>query len=390
MSNNFPKVSPDGKWIVFVECKNGLLMRPDSQLYIVPAKGGTARRLQANAPLMNSWHSFSPNGRWLVFASKGRSLFTQMYLTHIDQNGNDSPAILIDNATAANRAVNIPEFVNVPPGGLARMDAPATEFYRLCDVATDLAKKGRLADSIAEWKKAVAMEPDDPKARYNLGVSLQNQGQTEQAAAEYRKSIELNPDNALAYTNLGVALAGAGKFEEAIDLYQKAISVDPANAKAEANLAAALVEKGQLAQAIDHCRRSVAIDPAYAEARNTLGIALARSGQLDEGIEHLERAVASSPESFEYRYNLGRVLAAKHRFADAIPHFEKAVELSGGKEPTNLDLLAAMYSEVGRYRDAVATANRALDAANAAGNSSLAQALRARIARYQSQAAGSQ
>jgi hypothetical protein len=30
MSNNFPKVSPDGKWIVFVQNKNGLLMRPDS------------------------------------------------------------------------------------------------------------------------------------------------------------------------------------------------------------------------------------------------------------------------------------------------------------------------------------------------------------------------
>jgi hypothetical protein len=35
MSNNFPKVSPDGRWIVFVQCHNGQLMRPDSQLYIV-------------------------------------------------------------------------------------------------------------------------------------------------------------------------------------------------------------------------------------------------------------------------------------------------------------------------------------------------------------------
>ncbi len=38
MSNNFPKVSPDGKWIVFVQCKNGLLMRPDSKLFIVPVQ----------------------------------------------------------------------------------------------------------------------------------------------------------------------------------------------------------------------------------------------------------------------------------------------------------------------------------------------------------------
>ena len=42
MSNSFPKVSPDGRWIVFVQARNGLLMRPDSQLYIVPAQA--ARR----------------------------------------------------------------------------------------------------------------------------------------------------------------------------------------------------------------------------------------------------------------------------------------------------------------------------------------------------------
>ena len=72
MSNSFPKVSPDGKWIVFVQAKNGEVMRPDSQLYIVPFAGGAARRLRSNMAPMNSWHSWSPNGKWLVFSSKAR------------------------------------------------------------------------------------------------------------------------------------------------------------------------------------------------------------------------------------------------------------------------------------------------------------------------------
>src|ERR1035438_6466868 len=77
MSNSFPKISPDGKWIVFVEAKNGQLMRPDRELYIVPATGGKARLMECNTALMNSWHSFSPNGKWLVFSSKSRSPYTQ-------------------------------------------------------------------------------------------------------------------------------------------------------------------------------------------------------------------------------------------------------------------------------------------------------------------------
>jgi WD40-like Beta Propeller Repeat len=137
MSNNFPKISPDGKWIVFVQCKSGQLMRPDSQLYIVPFAGGAARRMRANTRLMNSWHSFSPNGRWLVFSSKARSPYTQMYLTHIDEKGNDSPAILIDNATAANRAVNIPEFVN--------MDAASIEEIKV-NVADEATRRANAAD----------------------------------------------------------------------------------------------------------------------------------------------------------------------------------------------------------------------------------------------------
>jgi Tol biopolymer transport system component len=150
MSNSFPKVSPDGRWIVFVQARNGQLMRPDSQLFIVQAKGGEARRMRCNTPVMSSWHSFSPNGRWLVFSSKGRGPYTQMYLTHLDENGNDTPAILIENATAANRAVNIPEFVNVPRGGLVGMEAPAAEYYRIVDGASELMTRKQFAAAAVE------------------------------------------------------------------------------------------------------------------------------------------------------------------------------------------------------------------------------------------------
>jgi Tol biopolymer transport system component len=124
-------------------------MRPDGQLYIVPVEGGQARRMRCNTPLMNSWHSFSPNGRWMVFSSKSRSPYTQMFLTHVDDSGQDSPAILIENSTAANRAVNIPEFVNIPPDGMLKIDTPAIEFYRLFDIAKELADKGQYDAAIA-------------------------------------------------------------------------------------------------------------------------------------------------------------------------------------------------------------------------------------------------
>lgn len=117
-SNSFPKFTPDGKWIIFVEAQNGYLMRRDSKLFIVPAVGGPARELQSNLALMNSWHSISPNGRWMVFSSKGFGLYTQFMLTHLDADGNATPPVLIPNTTAAHFAANIPEFANLKPDAL--------------------------------------------------------------------------------------------------------------------------------------------------------------------------------------------------------------------------------------------------------------------------------
>ena len=194
MSNDFPKVSPDGKWIVFVENHNGPAdAARQPAVHRARLKAARRGRWTAILPRMNSWHSFSPNGRWLVFSSKGASLYTQMYLTHIDEKGNDSPAILIENATAANRAVNIPEFVNIPPDGMTKMDAPATEFYRMFDVAGELARKGDYPGALLQWRKAVELDPQDGKAHYHLAFALDHQGQLDEAITEYQQSVQFDP-----------------------------------------------------------------------------------------------------------------------------------------------------------------------------------------------------
>jgi hypothetical protein len=63
MSNYFAKYLPDGKWIVFCKAETYMLLQPDSELCIIPAEGGKARRLRANTNRMNSWHSFGPPGQ---------------------------------------------------------------------------------------------------------------------------------------------------------------------------------------------------------------------------------------------------------------------------------------------------------------------------------------
>jgi hypothetical protein len=120
-SNYFPRYSPDGRWIVFCRAKSYMLLQPDSELFIIPVAGGQARRLRCNTGRMNSWHSWSPNGKWLVFSSKAFSDYTQLCLTHIDENGESTPPVLLSHLTAPDRAANIPEFVNTHPQAILKI-----------------------------------------------------------------------------------------------------------------------------------------------------------------------------------------------------------------------------------------------------------------------------
>ncbi|MGB6609722.1 MAG: tetratricopeptide repeat protein [Acidobacteriaceae bacterium] len=388
MSNNFPKVSPDGKWIVYVECRNGLLMRPDSKLYIVPFEGGTARPLASNLAVMNSWHTWSPNGHWLAFSSKTPYLYTELYLTHIDGEGNASPAILVENATASNRAVNIPEFVNVARGGLERIDTPATDFYRMFDAAVQLSDKKQFNVAVPAWEKAVSMDPDDARAHNNLGIALAGAGKVSEAVEEYRKSLALNAHNSQTENNLGSALAEEGNLKEARQHFETALGINPDNASAEVNLGNALsAEGGHTQEAIALLTKGLEAAPNSPEGQNGLGVALAHEGNLAEATPHLLKAVELAPQDAGYRYNLGRVLAAQSRFAEALPQFEEAARLTNRQDPAVLQMLAAMESETGQFAHAVATAQAALDLARQQQNGGLAAQLEANLERYRTQAA---
>jgi Flp pilus assembly protein TadD len=328
-------------------------MRPDGKLYIVPIEGGQARRMTANTPLMNSWHSFSPNGRWLVFSSKGRSPYTQMFLTHVDEHGNDTPAILIENATAANRAVNIPEFVNIPPDGLLGIDAPVTEYYRLIDEASEAMNKGEHATAIPLLEQALAQNPGDP----------------------------------FVHNSYGSALAVTGHLREAIEQFEKATELSPDYPDAHNNLAAAMLQSGRDAEAIAEFTKAVAQKPDFTQAHAGLGGVLAQRGRLDEAIPHLLKAAELDPTNAAARANLCLALSLAGRPAEAIPYAREAVALSNGANPLILDLLGRLYAQANRLPDAIEAARRAVDVARAANDEANVRSMGARLAAYEAAAA---
>jgi len=286
ISNYFARYSPDGKWIVFCRAKSFMLLQPDSELYIMPAEGGRPRRMRCNTPRMNSWHSWSPNGRWLVFSSKANGPYTQLFLTHVDEEGNDTPAVLLANLTSSDRAANIPEFVNASRGAIRRIREHFVDDYSMARVQNNLgaslASEGRIAEAIAHFTEAARLNPSDARSYFNLGLSMEKKNEPGEAIRYYRKALEVDPQHEAAHNNLGTALVKQGKLQEGIAHYREAIRLNPEYEWAHNNLGLALASQGKLDEAIKHFARAVEISPTFDGARANMKEALRQKQQGDK------------------------------------------------------------------------------------------------------------
>jgi len=306
---------------------------------------------------MNSWHSFSPNGRWLVFSSKSRSVYTQMYLTHIDEQGHDSPPIYIDNSTASNRAVNLPEFVNIMPDQMESIEVPASDLYRIIDNALALQQAGDNAAALAEWKKALEIDPNDARANNGIGIALSLSGDSEGAIAYLRRATQINPDFFEAYYNLGLELAKKNRVDEAIDAWLNTVRIRPAFAAGHENLGYAFYLQGKFADSLTHLRLALEADPDRVSDLNLAA-----------------NLLATSPDS------------SLRNSADALALADRAQTLTHGQDAAILDTLSAAYAEAGRFPNAIKVEQQAIAIATQQGKTALVGTLKEHLMRYESNA----
>jgi len=386
-SNYFPKYSPDGRWIVFCQAASFMLLQPDSELFIVPAEGGEARRLACNLPRMNSWHSWSPNSRWLVFSSKTGSPFTRLFLTHIDEDGASTPAVLLSRFSSSNRAANIPEFVNLAPGGLTRIREQFIDDVSLIRAGNAFREGGDFAKAAEQYRQALARSPDNVHALENLATALSDMNQLPEAIECLQKALKKDSANAVAYYNLGTIYAKQGRFDEAIRCCSESVRHDPSSPSAQGNLGVFLFQQGRFDEALAHLSKAIRLDPSKDNVVFTRGRIFAKKGLLTDALRDYSEAVRLSPDEGQYLNGLAWLLATAPD--PALRNGKRAVELAAklceqthGESPRALDILGAAYAEAGQFPEAVRAASQAVACAQRQGNQKLASEIGMRLELY--------
>jgi tetratricopeptide (TPR) repeat protein len=327
-SLSFPRFSPDGRWLVFVKSANGLLMRPDSKLYLMPAQGGTPRLMSCNTPSMNSWHSFSPNSKWLVFSSKYKTPFTRMFLTHVDENGNDSPAILIPASTQANRAVNLPEFANIKYEDFNHINTPALDYKRHLDQGKALAIAGDMTKAYDELVKALDLRTDYSDIYSTLGYILEEQGKADEAMEYYTSAIAHDGDNEFNHINLGVLFNSKGLYDQAISHFKHAADINDKNVTAHYNWGISLQRKNLPSEARVQFNKVLELDRDFYNARVQIGNCFFNQNRYDKAVAEYKKALEINRTNDLIYYRLANAYNGLKDTRNAIANYTKAIELN--------------------------------------------------------------
>jgi tetratricopeptide (TPR) repeat protein len=193
-------------------------------------------------------------------------------------------------------------------------------------------EQGNLDGQIADCRRAVALTPQDPEARYNLGEAIHAAGDLAGAVAAYRKALEVQPESLAAHVSLADALMARGEPEEAIEEYSEVLKRVPNSWNTFRKRGTAYRRRSQWDEAVADYRKVIELTPARHEAYTTatltdLGRAALHLGTDDprDSAAVARKVMELYPESPAAHFAAGQMLLNSDPTGAAVA-FRKAAE----------------------------------------------------------------
>lgn len=241
-------------------------------------------------------------------------------------------------------------------GGASAASGPGPDqAAALNSQAIALFKAGQTAEAIALLRQVVALAPQNPMYRSNLGELLRLSRRLDEAAIELDRAVTLTPPYADAYSNRGNLLRDLGRVAEARDAYLTALRIRPNYPEALSNLATSQLDLGDFAGAAETSRKAIALNPQQAILHKNLVLALYALGDHD-GAEKAFVAMENAPvklphEAIDLLIARGDMARARSDLEAALRHYEQAWRLQPGHPLAHMRYGTALMVK-GDYRAA--------------------------------------
>jgi protein O-GlcNAc transferase len=153
-------------------------------------------------------------------------------------------------------------------------------------------------------EKALELGADLPYVHFLWGNIMLYTGRLPEAVDAYKESLRISPDNAECWCNLGLALYDLYDYDSAAGAYLEALKHDINLVAAHTNLGILLLQVGKLGGAARSFERALKLDPQNMNAINGMGCLESQRGQHDMAIHYFQRAINSATNFWESHSNL--------------------------------------------------------------------------------------
>lgn len=192
---------------------------------------------------------------------------------------------------------------------VASLVKAAPDSARLRQVTAELLEvEGDFAGAVAQYRKALEIEPKLPGARRALGVALMNNANDEptrqEAERQFAQELAANPSDALSEYQLGELMWVGNKPAEALRRFLRAIELQPRFPDALIAAGKVLISMGRSAEAVPLLEKAAALDPFNEVARYRLAQAFQKTGHKQRAEQELAefRRLRSALESLRGIY----------------------------------------------------------------------------------------
>jgi protein O-mannosyl-transferase len=194
--------------------------------------------------------------------------------------------------------------------------------------------------------------------------------------------------NTITEIHYGAALLEADRIKEAETHLQNAVNISPNYPVARFNLGKVFLKEGRFNEAIECFNTYEGLPEHMVEAYIYLGVAYTQLGRYKPAIQNFTKALDLQPNNCEALNHLAWLMATAPQITaedanKAIELAERACELTGYRNAMILDTLAAAYATADRFEEAVTMANKAIEAARAAGQKDIIGAIQDHLELFQ-------
>jgi tetratricopeptide (TPR) repeat protein len=243
-------------------------------------------------------------------------------------------------ADAATRAQLLSRLLG-DPVRLVRMDAArALAGEAEARLAPDDRK--RLESALEEYVAAQRFNADRPEAHTSLGTLEATRGRDAEAVAAYRKALALDPTYVQAALNLADLYRAVAREDEAERTLRAGLKRSPQSAPVHHALGLALVRQKRTDAALAELATAAKLAPEEPRFAYVYGVALYDTGKRGEAMKVLQSALARHPYDREILF----ALATYERAAGDAARARERARLLRELEPENRDF-ARLAAELG-------------------------------------------